>query len=81
MFQIKDHLQNKSGILYIGGCNTLEIAKEYDTPLYVYDENAIRERAGTLLKAFSKHYQKFKLYYAIKANNNLTILKILVIVL
>ncbi len=77
MHQIQDHLQNKNGILYIGGCNTLELAKKYDTPLYVYDENAIRERARRLLKSFSKNYQKFKLYYAIKANNNLAILKIL----
>ena len=34
---------NEKGHLTIGGFDTLELAKEYGTPLYVLDENVIRE--------------------------------------
>ncbi len=77
MYKIKNPLENRNGILYIGGCNTLELAQIYDTPLYVYDENRIRENFRNLYQAFSRHYKKFKIYYAIKANNNLALLEIL----
>ena len=30
---------NEKGHLTIGGCDTVELAKEYGTPLYVLDEN------------------------------------------
>ena len=77
MYQIKEHLQNRNGILYIGDCGSLELAEKYGTPIYVYDENAIRKRARALTEIFTKYYDRFKLYYAIKANNNLAILNIL----
>lgn len=77
MFKIKKPLENRNGILHIGSCNTLELANIYDTPLYVYDENRIRENFRNLFNTFSRHYKKFKLYYAIKPNNNLALLKIL----
>ncbi len=77
MYEIKEHLENKNGILYVGNCNAIDLAEKYGTPLYVYDENAIRRRAKLLIEKFSKYYPKFKLYYAVKANNNLAILKIL----
>jgi len=77
MYKIKKPLENRNGVLYIGNCNTLELAQTYDTPLYVYDENRIRENFRNLYGAFSKNYRKFKLYYAIKSNNNLALLKIL----
>lgn len=77
MYKIKKLLENRKGVLYIGGCNTLELARIYDTPLYVYDEERMRENFRNLYQAFSRHYPKFKIYYAIKANNNLALLKIL----
>lgn len=46
------------------------IADTYGTPTYVYEENRIRENFRRVLQAFRKHYDKFHLYYAIKANNN-----------
>ena len=77
MHTIKKPLENKNGILYIEGCSTLEIAKEFDTPVYVYSENTIRENYRRAFNAFKSVYPKFKLFYAIKANNNLAILKII----
>lgn len=33
---------NGQGHLTIGGCDTVELAKEYGTPLYVLDESGVR---------------------------------------
>ena len=51
-----------------------ELAEKYGTPLYVYSEEILRERAtelATLLKG--RHY---KASYSVKANNNISLLKI-----
>lgn len=77
MSQLKEPLSNKNGILHIGKCNALELAEVYDTPLYVYDENRIRDNYRRLHRAFSRHYKKFRMLYAIKTNNNLALLRIL----
>lgn len=34
---------NDKGHLTIGGCDTVDLVKEYGTPLYVMDETQIRE--------------------------------------
>ena len=34
---------NQKGHLCIEGCDTLELAERYGTPLYVMSENAVRE--------------------------------------
>jgi diaminopimelate decarboxylase len=70
-------LENKNGVLHIDGCNSLELVKTYGSPLYVYSENRIRENYQRLVSAYKKHYSKFKVYYAIKSNNNLAIVSIL----
>lgn len=70
-------LQNRGGLLYIGGCSALDLAREYGTPLYVYDEQRIRANYHRILDAFRPLYKNFKLYYAVKANNNLAVLRIL----
>ena len=72
-----DYLENRNGILYVEGCSITELVKKFDTPLYVYSENRIRENYRRLFNAFKKRYDKFRLHYAIKANSNLAVLKIL----
>lgn len=77
MYKIEKPLENRNGVLHIDGCNTLDLAREYDTPLYVYSENRIRENYRRAFNAFKKVYPNFRLFYAIKANNNLAILRII----
>ncbi|MBW2979797.1 diaminopimelate decarboxylase [Candidatus Woesearchaeota archaeon] len=77
MYEIKEPLENRKGILYIEGANALELAKEFDTPLYVYSEKRIRDNVKRVKAAFNRYYPNFKMYYAVKANNNLAILKII----
>lgn len=52
------------------------IAGEYPTPFHIYDEQAIRENARGLYKAFSWN-KGFKEYFAVKALPNPAIMKIL----
>lgn len=53
----------------------LKLAKKYGTPLYVYNGDLIVEKYNTLKKAIS--WPKLKLHYAMKANYNPHILKLL----
>ena len=39
-----DNIEIKNGRLYFAGADTLELAEKYGTPLYLMDENKIRER-------------------------------------
>ena len=54
----------------------LGIIKKYPTPFHIYDEKAIRENARKFLKEFSA-LEGFKQFFAVKANPNPYILKIL----
>lgn len=52
-----DHLSvNKDGHLTIGGLDTVELAKEYGTPAYIMDENAIRAQMRTYLTAAHAYF-------------------------
>jgi diaminopimelate decarboxylase len=53
----------------------LSLAKQYGTPLYVYDAGVVKRQIAALLSAFSA--LKPKLWYAMKANYNPHILKIM----
>ncbi len=62
--------------LKIGGCDTVELAKKYGTPLYVIDEESLRTICREYKESFKK-YSNVKLMYASKALSNLAIAKIL----
>ncbi len=53
-----------------------EIAKEYPTPFYLYDELGIRENAKRLARAFAWN-EGYREYFAVKATPNPFILRIL----
>lgn len=43
------------GQLLIAGCDTIELAAEYGTPVFVYDEEHIRSRCREAVAAFGEH--------------------------
>ena len=57
---------NSTGNLEIGGCDLVELAEKYGTPLYVLDEETIRAVCRDYKKAFAK-YPKIHMMYASKA--------------
>ena len=70
-------LEYRDDVLYFAGKNTLELSKEYSTPIYVISENTIRERYKYLKFLLNSEYENNRIHYAVKANSNLSILKIL----
>ncbi len=43
------------GQLMIGGCDTLDLAAEFGTPVFVYDEEHLRTRCREAVAAFGRH--------------------------
>ena len=74
---IHEPFENRNGKLYVDGVSAVELAKKYDTPLYVISEKRIRENYNRLHKALASNYNKVRIHYAAKANSNLSVLKIL----
>lgn len=58
---------NEKGHLEIGGCDTVELARTFGTPLIVYDEALIREKCRAFVEAFRKTGARFQVAYASKA--------------
>lgn len=59
---------NEKGHLTLGGVDTVELANEFGTPLYVFDEDDIRANCRAYVDAFKKHYRgEFQVLYASKA--------------
>jgi diaminopimelate decarboxylase len=74
---IREPFENRNGELYVDGVSTVELAKKFDTPLYVISEKRIRENYNRLRKALASNYNKVRIHYAAKANSNLSVLKLL----
>ena len=59
--QILANQINEKGHLTIGGVDTVDLAKEYGTPLVVYDVEQIRNQ----IRAFKKVFEEEKVAYAV----------------
>lgn len=60
----------ENGHLYFGGQDTVALAREYGTPLYLMDENRIRENMRMYRDAFAAHFGPgSQPLYASKANS------------
>ena len=58
-----------NGHLFFAGQDTVELAKKYGTPVYLMDEDKIREKCRAYKKAFQKNFgDKAVPLYASKAN-------------
>ena len=58
---------NDKNHLEIGGCDTVDLAAEFGTPLYVMDEAMIRERCRAYKTSFAAEYGDVAVAYASKA--------------
>ena len=61
---------NAAGHLSIGGCDALELAEQYGTPLYALDEATLRARCRQFAGAFAARYPNSQAVYASKAYIN-----------
>ncbi len=61
--------------LYFGDVSAEDLIKEFESPLYVYEEDTIRARARELKNAIT--YDNKEIKFACKANTNIEIMKVL----
>jgi diaminopimelate decarboxylase len=73
MFGTKAHLRAINDHLFIEDVDSVGLAREYSTPLYVTSETRLREN----IRAYHRAFPEADKYFAVKANGNLTILRIL----
>jgi len=68
MTNIPEHFQiNSQGHLEVSGCDTVELAKKFGTPLYVLDETRIRQNCRDYVAGLAEAYPETQVCYAGKA--------------
>jgi diaminopimelate decarboxylase len=58
---------NERGRLEIGGCDVVELAREFGTPAYVVAEDDLRQRARTFVDALAARHEDYDVLFASKA--------------
>src|SRR5438270_663410 len=58
---------NERGRLELGGCDAVELAREFGTPAYVVVEDDLRARARSFLQALGSRQRDFDVLFASKA--------------
>ncbi len=58
---------DQQGHLRIGGCDSIELASSFGTPLYVFDEVTLRQKCREFRDEFVKRYPQSLVIYASKA--------------
>jgi len=61
---------DSQGHLVVGGCDTVELADEFGTPLYIFDEIGLRNKCREFREEFGKRYPDVLVIYASKAYAN-----------
>src|SRR5699024_1295784 len=67
---------NNLGHLEIGGLDTIDLAKKYGTPLYVYDVSLIRKNARAFVNTFEKLGIQAQVAYASKAFSTIAMVEV-----
>ena len=62
--------------LLVGGCDAVELAREFGTPLYVFDEQTLRGQCRSFLREFGGRYPHTRVLYAAKAFLNLALARL-----
>ena len=68
---------NEQDHLVLGGCDTTELAKEFGTPLYVFDDATLKAQATGFMDAFRSRYPNTSVIYACKAFINVGLARLL----
>ncbi|HKY43560.1 MAG TPA: hypothetical protein VJM50_10730, partial [Pyrinomonadaceae bacterium] len=75
-WSIPGYLDVKDDRLTVTGVDTIELVKEFDSPLFVFSEPRIRDNIRRLQLAADAVDRPIKFCYASKANSNMAILKV-----
>ena len=73
--QLPPHFNRQNGVLHLEDVSLQTLAQQYGTPCYVYSATAIRDAYTSYTLALKG--RKSRVHYALKANSNLSVLKLL----
>ncbi|MBA3449984.1 MAG: diaminopimelate decarboxylase [Chloroflexia bacterium] len=65
------------GVLEIGGVSIIRLVERYGTPLYVFHEETLRQRARSIRDVFLRSFERSKIMYAGKAYLSPALMRIL----
>ena len=71
---IPGYLEAREGRLFIGGADSAALARDFDTPLFVFSEARVRSNVGRLLAAARAVHHPVRFFYASKANSTMGLL-------
>src|SRR4029078_8846861 len=74
-WSIPGYLEVRNDHLAVNGVDTLELVREFNSPLFVFSEARIRDNIKRLQHAAGAVDRPIKFCYASKANSNMAILK------
>ena len=69
--------RSERGDLVIGGCSVTDLAEQFGTPLYIFDEATLHDRAERVVRAFADRNPDAKVVYGGKAYLSPAIIQIL----
>ena len=69
--------RNTGGAIEIGGASMVDLAREFGTPLYLYDEDTLRGQARRIRQAFAGVWPNSRIVYAGKALLSLAVVNVL----
>src|ERR1700741_1079956 len=75
-WSIPGYLEVRDNHLTVNGVDTIELVKEFNSPLFVFSEGRILDNIGRLQRAAAAVDRPIKFCYASKANSNMAILKV-----
>ena len=64
-------------VIYFPKEGVMKAVEKFQTPFFLYEESRLRANCRALQNAFRKYFPDFQPLYAVKANNNPSILKII----
>ena len=75
-WSIAGFLEVQNDHLTVNGVDTLELVKDFNSPLFVFSEKRILDNINRLQRAADAVDRPIKFCYASKANSNMAILKV-----
>src|SRR4030042_965791 len=75
LFPLNSGIDNQ-GHLLIGGCDSVSLAAEFGTPLYVFDESTLLNQCTQFKSEFRQRYVDTTINYSCKAFINKALLRL-----
>jgi D-ornithine/D-lysine decarboxylase len=73
---IPGYLESREGRLFIDGVDSAALAREHDTPLFVFSERRVRSNVERLKQAAARVKHPVRFFYASKANSTMGLLAV-----